>query len=397
MSRDNKFITFALFLWGAGEGLFFYIQPLYMKQLGASSAEIGAVLALAAFLTACTFIPGGWLADRIDPKKVMIGGWALGGVAALWMGLAPNWQAFVPAILVYNISAYCIPAINSYIVEASGDAPLEHTITLTFAGYAAGSIMAPFVGGQLSQVIDTHWLYIIGSGFLAMSLLIALQVRSHAAHRAAPISIGQQLTHLRPAVPFFGRMLFVFFTLTIGATLPANFLSELGWSVSEVNTWGGTPQAIGMLVLAIGLGRIAAGRRRRGLLLGQGLVFAAMVMFMLTTPALRLTGAFGFFLLGGVAPVRELSNAQIANQLSREVRGLALGVNETIFSLARAAAAAAAGVLFTLDPRWPFIASIVLIPIGLAWVWLSRPLAVRDGQIVVLASPGHVVIESVED
>lgn len=397
MSRDNKFITFALFLWGAGEGLFLYIQPLYMEQLGATPAEIGAVLALAAFLTACSFIPGGWLADRIDPKKVMIGGWALGGIACLWMGLAPDWQAFVPAILVYNLSAYCIPAINSYIVEASGDTPLEHTITLTFAGYAAGGIAAPFAGGQLAQVIDTHWLYIIGSGFFVVSLLTALQVNSHAAHRAAPISIGRQLAHLRPAAPFFLRMAFVCFTLMIGATLPANFLGEQGWTLGEVNTWGGTPQAIGMMLLAIGLGRIAAGRRRRGLLLGQGLVFIAMVMFMLTTPALRVTGVIGFFLLGGVAPVRELSNAQVANQLSREVRGLALGVNETIFSLARAGAAALAGVLFMLDSRWPFIVSIVLIPIGLAWVWFSRPIAVRDEEIVVMASPGNVVIESVED
>ena len=95
--------------------------------------------------------------------------------------------------------------------------------------------------------------------------------------------------------------------------------------------------------------------------------------------------------------MRELSNAQIANQLSREVRGLALGLNETIFALARAGSAALAGVLFTLDPHWPFIVSIGLIPIGLAWVWFSRPIAVRDEEIVVMASPGNVVIESVED
>src|SRR5512140_211296 len=116
MSRDIKLITLALFLWGGGEGLFIYILPLYMERLGATPSEVGAVLALAAFLTACSFIPGGSLADRFNTKSIMLGGWALGGIASLWMGLAPNWQAFVPAILVYNVSAYCIPAINSYIV-----------------------------------------------------------------------------------------------------------------------------------------------------------------------------------------------------------------------------------------------------------------------------------------
>lgn len=397
MSRDNKLITLALFLWGAGEGLFFYIQPLYMQQLGATPAEIGAVLALAAFLSACAFIPGGWLADRFDPRKVMVGGWALGGLSSLWMGFAPNWQAFIPAILIYNVSAYCIPAINSYITGASGDAPLEHTITMTFAGYAAGSILAPFIGGRLAEAIGTPWLFIIGGVIFFVSFGVALQVRSHVGPRHTPRSVKQQIRLLRPMLPFFGRMFFVFFTLMIGATLPANFLGDLGWSLGDVNTLGGTAQAIGMMVLAIGLGRIAAGRRRRGLLLGQGLVFAAMVMFMLTTPALRLTGMLGFFLLGGVSPVRELSNAQIATYASADGRGLALGVNETIYALARAGAAVLAGVLFTLDPRWPFIASIVLIPIGLAWVWRSRPFAARDEEFIVMASPGNVLIESIED
>jgi len=36
MSRDLKLITLALFLWGSGEGLFYYILPLYMQQLGAA-------------------------------------------------------------------------------------------------------------------------------------------------------------------------------------------------------------------------------------------------------------------------------------------------------------------------------------------------------------------------
>src|SRR5512138_3338444 len=182
MSRDLKIITLALFLWGCGEGLFFYIMPLYMEQLGATAPEVGAVLGLAAFLTACSFIPGGMLADRFDAKKIMIWGWAIGAVASLGMGLAATWQWFVPWILIYNISAYCIPAINTYIAEASGNIPLEHTITITFAGYAAGSIVSPFVGGRLAEVLGTPSLFTIGAGLFAVSFFIALSVRSHAAH-----------------------------------------------------------------------------------------------------------------------------------------------------------------------------------------------------------------------
>ena len=99
MSRDIKLVTLALFLWGSGEGLFVYILPLYMEQLGATPQEVGAVLGLAAFLAACSFIPGGMLADRFDAKKIMVWGWAIGAVASLGMGLAPDVASVHPVDL----------------------------------------------------------------------------------------------------------------------------------------------------------------------------------------------------------------------------------------------------------------------------------------------------------
>src|SRR5512141_715152 len=214
MSRDIKLVTLALFLWGSGEGLFLYILPLYMQQLGAAPQEVGGVLGLAAFLTACSFVPGGLLADRFDAKKVMIWGWAIGAVASLGMGLAPTWHVFIPWILIYNVSAYCIPAINTYIAEASGDIPLEHTITVTFAGYAAGSIVSPFVGGRLAEVLGTPPLFIIGALLFAVSFFIALSVRSHAAHlnyaKHRDRSLRKQIGGLRPLIPLYARLFFVF-------------------------------------------------------------------------------------------------------------------------------------------------------------------------------------------
>ena len=49
LSRDNRLMALALFLWASGEGLFIYIQPLYVQQLGADPVQIGGVLSLAGF------------------------------------------------------------------------------------------------------------------------------------------------------------------------------------------------------------------------------------------------------------------------------------------------------------------------------------------------------------
>lgn len=400
MSRDLKLITLALFLWGSGEGLFYYILPLYMEQLGAAPQEVGAVLGLAAFLTACAFIPGGLLADRFDAKKVMVWGWALGAVASLGMGLASTWQWFVPWILIYNVSAYCIPAINTYIAEASGDSPLEHTITVTFAGYAAGSIVSPFIGGRLSAALGTPPLFIIGAIIFGLSFFIALSVSSHAPHlnyaKLRDQSLRRQFTRLRPLTATYARLFFVFFTVLVGTILPANFLGTLNWDISDVNSLGGTANAIGALILSLVLGRMAAGRRRRGLLLGQALAFAAMLLFALSTPSLRFLPVAAYFLLGAVPTLRELSNAQLATQVDHDLRGTVLGMNETVFALARSLAALLAGALFALNPRGPFIAGIVLIPIGMVLIARLRPRPARE-EFVAMASTSNVILETVDD
>lgn len=400
MSRDLKLITLALFLWGCGEGLFLYILPLYMEQLGATPQEVGAVLGLAAFLTACSFIPGGILADRFDAKKVMMWGWAIGAAAALGMGLAATWQVFIPWVLLYNVSAYCIPAINTYIVEASGNLPLEHTITVTFAGYAAGSIVSPFAGGRLAESLGTPPLFIIGAIFFSLSFLIALSVRSHAPHlhyaKHRDQSLRRQIGGLRPLIPLYLRLFFVFFAAIIGTVLPANFLSALGWSIGDVNSLGGTASAIGAMVLSLALGRMAAGRRRRGLLTGQLLVFLGMLLFTLSTPAQRALPIAGYFLLGAVPALRELANAQIAGQAKPQLRGTALGMNETIYALARSIAAVLAGALFAFNARAPFAAALVLIPIGMVLIARLRPVA-APADFAVMASTGNVIIEVLDE
>ena len=401
MSRDNRLVMLALFLWGSGEGMFIYILPLYMEQRGAAPDQVGGVLAVASLLAACAFIPGGWLADRFGSKKVMLGGWAMGGLGAVMMGLAADWRALVPGVLIYWLSAYCIPAINTYIVEASGDAPLEHTLTMTFAGYAAGSILAPFVGGQIIDVFGAPTVFIIAGVIFFLSMGIASRVGSHAAHRRpddpARLSLAQQLHQLRTLIPFYVRMSFVFFTIWVGMTLVANYMGTLGWSVGDVNTLGGTAQAIGMTVLAIGLGRLAAGRQRRGLMLGQGLVWLAMPLMLLSTRTLRLPIVVGQFLLGGQAAVRELSNAQLAGQVNRAVRGTALGINETVDALAKSVAAGVAGLLFVVDARLPLMAALTLIPIGMGWVALSRRSPSAPEEFVALASSAAVIVEPLDE
>ena len=64
LSRDNFLVVLSMVFWGAGEGLWFYVQPLYIKSLGADSMEIGFVMSLAPVLMDLILVPSGILAGR---------------------------------------------------------------------------------------------------------------------------------------------------------------------------------------------------------------------------------------------------------------------------------------------------------------------------------------------
>ena len=121
-----------------------------------------------------------------------------------------------------------------------------------------------------------------------------------------------------------------------------------------------------------------------------------MIFFSFSTPSLRLLSVTGYFLLGAMPSLRELANARIAGQVNDEARGTALGMNETVFALARSIAAVLAGALFTLEPRAPFWASLALLPIGMILIVRLPPALTRD-HFVAMATPSNVIIESTDD
>ena len=72
MGRDLKLLILALMIWGIGEGMFFYFQPIYLEQLGADPALIGLILGSYGVAMMIAHIPAGYLADRLGRKPLML-------------------------------------------------------------------------------------------------------------------------------------------------------------------------------------------------------------------------------------------------------------------------------------------------------------------------------------
>jgi MFS family permease len=387
MNRDIRLIAFALLLWGFGEGLFFHIQPLYIEELGADPVQIGGLLSVAAVVTAATLLPAGILADRMPRKWVMVGGWITGLVGVLLVGMARTWQGLLPGLLIYAFSGYCIPVINAYLACAVQGRDVARTFTTVFAGYAAGSIVSPTVGGWLADVTTMRMVYFASALLFAISSLAVMQVSPQAV--AVRTDEGRRWRSLLNGrfLRFAASVCMMFVAMYLCFPLASNFLKDVGgWRVSSIGTLGSF-QAMGATVLNPLLGRLGGEAKRktdsdagdgsqtrtagsgvplteaRGLVVGQALVWGSALILLLagTFPLL----ALAYLFRGAYQVCRSLTQAQATTLTGEADRGLVLGATETIIVTAQIIAPYAAGWLYTSNPTYPFVASLALIPIML--------------------------------
>ena len=373
MTRDIRRINLAVFLWGAGEGLFLTIQPLYIEQLGANPAQIGGVLALIPLAAGLTYIPAGYLADRLPRKPLMVGGWTAGLVAVLISALARDWRALIPGLVLYGLSAYCVPIINAYLAAAAGGRDLERIYTTNIGLYTAGAVLAPAAGGLLAQTFSMRVVYLAASGLLALSTATVLGISPQQVPAPGNRRVEWGLVHSRRMAGFAMLVLFAFFSMYLIFPLAPNFLVDTqGLSTAQVGTLGSL-SAIGTTLLSLGLGRLRGRQRRRGLPLGQVLVGLSAAL-LLWAPGIG-WAALAFLLRGAYQACRALAQAHAGNLAEEAYRGLALGTTQTAIAAAELTAAVAAGWLYAGQSTWPFLAAVVLAPISILFttVVLARP------------------------
>jgi MFS family permease len=373
LSRNNRLMMLALFLWASGEGLFIYLQPIYVRQLGANPVQIGGVLSLAGFALTVAYLPGGILADRVSRKAVMLGGWGLGIVGALTMAAARDWRGFIPGVMLYSFSAFCVPAINATVADSAGDVPLERVLTLVYAGYGAGSIVSPWVGGWLAKLVDMRAVYVVAAVCYAVSMFVMLMVTSRPARARASAWQTPPAASLRSGV-FLSLVVFaIFLAMYLGQPLAPNFLQDTaGWTVERLGLLGSL-NALGVTLLAPALGRWGAAHRRRGLWVAQSFVWMSLGLLLIGAWLTPAAVFMAFFLRGGYGACRSLTSAQIAGRVSEENRGAAFGLSDTAVASAQMAAPYVAGWLYNIRPAAPILVGLVLIPTAMLLTsFLSR-------------------------
>ncbi len=116
------------------------------------------------------------------------------------------------------------------------------------------------------------------------------------------------------------------------------------------------------------LGQLGAGRRRRGLLLSQGLVWLSLALLWVGARSWPGLVAASFFLRGGYGAGRTLAGVRAANTVPAASRGLAFGLVETTVAALQRVAPYLAGWLYVWRPDLPILVGLMSVPVTMGLI-----------------------------
>lgn len=369
IGRDARWVMWSYALWGTGEGLWMFMQPLYVKSLGATPEQTGFVIGMWGLARLLFIMPFGILADRLGARRLMLPGWYLGFAGVLILAVAPDWRWAAPGFLVYGISAAAIPVTNLYLTQSMRHDPtrdpslsLQGSLTLLWTAYSLGIVVSPGIGGLIGDTFGLRSVFFISLAWFGMSTLAIRRTTSYPT--PVPPRHGYDYKGLlsrAPVLVAFGVLTLGFVAVLVGQPLSPQYLEEVrGFSPSSIGVFGSL-NALGTALFSLMLGRQSAWR---GFFISLLLVFGALGL-LLSSGAWPVV-VVGYFMLGAYYTTRPLATSVISRYVDEHRRGMGYALVDTLAGLATVIGTNVAGVLYAQDPEWPFVAGMVLITVVVA-------------------------------
>lgn len=360
MNRNLLLIALSLFTWGLGESAYFPLIPLYLQKLEANPFQIGAIIGGFSLVGSISYLPGGYLSDRIGRRPMIVAGWAIGVIATFLMAVSSRLEFFVPAYLFYGLSVFVLPPMNSYITEARGKLSTGRALTLTSAFYNLGAIVGPLFGGKFADVFGFRLLFFVATGIYIISTAIVYFIHPQPLDEKSKDDHSNRLLANQKFLMFLVVLFFAMFTMYLPQPLASNYLqNQQNLNLTQIGQLYSI-NALGIVILNLVLGHTDP---RRGFLLGQAAVgIFALILWQCTGMPWFI---LAFFLVGGFRAARPLAVAQVRSFVSPSIMGIAYGLADTVNAIAMILAPLLAGILYDINPSWIFSWSFLAILLSL--------------------------------
>ncbi|MEV7598185.1 MFS transporter [Kitasatospora sp. NPDC089797] len=163
----------------------YFVALGWSAQQAAGATEVGLVMAAGALPRAVLMLGGGVVADRLDPRRVILGSDALRcllilSVAAAVALTSPALWLLVAVALVFGaVDALFVPAVGALPPRITGPDQLARVTGLRSLAMRLSQIAGPPIGGLAMGVGGPAAAFAVAGTLFALSLPLLLSVRIH--------------------------------------------------------------------------------------------------------------------------------------------------------------------------------------------------------------------------
>lgn len=373
LPRDLRLLFLSLFLWTFGLGVYNYVWSIYLRNLNANPEQVGLVFSIGFVAAALSMIPGGILANKYELKTLLIVGWAMSIPPPIMFYFAGNWADVIPGIIILQVSAFNLPAMNAYIGAIGNPEKISSAYGTVYSAAPLGIVFSPVVGSALLAFLSIRDLFWVALVLFTISTLVLFWVK-----RQPPLSSDSESPLLEPPRNSFEARILVFLA---GATLafsisspflPLYFQDALKLNPSQIQLLGAV-QSFGSAVFTFLLGKLAVSRGQgKSMALGLLFVSAGVAGIALTgSPLLVLPMVF---LFGGARSSSPVAYSLLSKMRQGRSRAGQFGFYLTFEQFGFVIGSYLGGLLYGWTPISVLAATFAsfLALSSLSWVGLGR-------------------------
>jgi len=357
LNRDLKLILVSTLMGAFGDGLYYWILPLYIRDLGAGPVEVGIVFSVQCLTAAFTLIPGGFLADKYDRKKVMILGWLVWLPVLVIFSLAENWIQLLPGAVLYGCWIGQ-PASSAYIATSAEKEKMTLTFTMISVAWSFGYIFSPALGSYISAVVGIGCVFSLAFIFYALCAggLFFISSQHATTQPSKPPSSSASFKRKKMIAWSVFFAVIMFFIFLIRPFVPQILQDVFNLSEFQVGIFGSIT-FLGSAPLGVLLGRIGD-KWKKG-----GAISACMILCCVSAGTLILFNNFftlslACFLMGTSFTIWALMGAVIGSIAPETFRARWISVPQATSMLAAFLAPYLGGLLYESSPYNPFLVFI---------------------------------------
>ena len=370
--------------------MFMPLLPLYVQELGADVGQVGLFFTIGAVAPLAFQIFGGWLSDAIGRLQAIAIGSVGGLLGYLVYIFAPSWEWLLIATVTGAMAtSFVSPSYMAFISEESAEGARGRVYGMSHALFMIVGIVGPPIGGYISQYYGFRSMFIVAAVLYSAATVIRLLMARDAARATSETSEKPSFTQLKTSLAAMGGLVLaggivtwifisdgvrdVTFNMAF-QLLPLYMQNITGLTNIEIG-WLSSIHAIVTMVLLTPSGWLSDRKGERlGIVLGFGLIAAAMAVFLNSKAFLGFAVVWALFGFGS-ALIEPAYNSLISKVVPMKLRGTAFGLFSTSIGLISLPAPYIGAMLWErFTPRLPFYFPLFATLLTLPVIWIKfRP------------------------